>query len=147
MTNKQDYAAFLLRVGLGVMFIAHGLLKVLVFTLPGAAGFFESVGFPGWTAYAVTFAEIGGGILLLSGVAVRATSLALVPVLLGATYVHLGNGWVFSNAGGGWEYPAFLTLVAIVQALLGPGKFALRLPLSQLQPSTAKLDGQGDDND
>ena len=121
MTDKQEYAAFLLRTGLGVMFIAHGLLKVLVFTMPGTVGFFESIGFPGWTAYLVTFAEIGGGILLLSGVAVRAVSLALIPVLLGATYVHLGSGWVFSNEGGGWEYPAFLTLAAAIQALLGPG--------------------------
>ena len=119
---------FILRIGLGAMFIAHGLLKVMVFTLPGTVGFFESVGFPGWTAYLVTFAEIIGGVLLITGVAVRSVSLALIPVLLGATYVHMANGWVFSNANGGWEYPAFLTLTAVVQALLGPGKFALSLP-------------------
>ena len=128
MNNQQDYAAFILRIGLGAMFIAHGLLKVMVFTLPGTVGFFESVGFPGWTAYLVTFAEIIGGVLLITGVAVRSVSLALIPVLLGATYVHMANGWVFSNANGGWEYPAFLTLTAVVQALLGPGKFALSLP-------------------
>jgi len=128
MNNQSDYAAFLLRIVLGTMFIAHGLLKVLVFTLPGTVGFFESVGFPGWSAYVVTFAEIGGGVLLLAGVATRVVSLALVPVLLGATLVHSGNGWVFSNANGGWEYPAFLTAVALVQALLGSGRFALRVP-------------------
>ena len=83
-TNRNaDYAALVLRLALGVMFIAHGLLKVVVFTLPGAAGFFESVGFPGWLAYVVTIAEIGGGALLLAGIAVRWVSLALVPVLLG----------------------------------------------------------------
>ena len=127
MNNSQEYAALILRVGLGIMFVAHGLLKVLVFTLPGAAGFFESVGFPGWMAYAVTFAEIGGGLLLIAGVAVRQVSLALIPVLLGATYAHFGAGWLFTNEGGGWEYPAFLTLATVVQALLGPGKFAVRL--------------------
>ena len=126
MKQSNDYAAFVLRVALGVMFIAHGLLKVLVFTLPGTAGFFESVGFPGWTAYIVAWVEIGGGALLVAGLATRAVSIALVPVLLGATFVHLGNGWVFSNANGGWEYPAFLTIAAIVQALLGSGKFAVR---------------------
>lgn len=126
MINTHDYAGLVLRIGLGVMFVAHGLLKVLVFTLPGTVGFFESVGFPGWTAYIVAYAEIGGGVLLLAGLAVRAVSLALIPVLLGATLVHLGNGWVFSNANGGWEYPAFLTLAAIVQAILGPGKYAVR---------------------
>ena len=127
MNDTQEYAAFVLRIGLGLMFIAHGLLKVLVFTLPGTAGFFESVGFPGWSAYIVAYAEIAGGLLLLSGFAVRAVSIALIPVLIGATAVHFGNGWVFSNANGGWEYPAFLVLASVVQALLGPGKFALRI--------------------
>ena len=136
MNNNTEYAALILRIGLGVMFVAHGLLKLFVFTLPGTAAFFEQVGFPGWTAYIVTFAEICGGLLLLGGVAVRAVSIALIPVLLGATFVHFGSGWVFSNPNGGWEYPAFLTLAAVVQALLGPGAFALRLPARQ-QAATA----------
>ena len=108
------------------MSLAHGLLKVFVFTLPGTVGFFEQVGFPGWTAYAVVLLEIVGGLMLLAGVAVRQVAIALVPILLGATYVHLGNGWVFSNANGGWEYPAYLTIAAIAQAMLGPGRFALK---------------------
>jgi putative oxidoreductase len=140
MNNKSDYAALILRIALGAMFVAHGLLKLLVFTLPGTAGFFEQVGFPGWTAYIVTFAEIGGGILLIAGVAVRAVSLALVPVLLGATFAHAGYGWVFSNANGGWEYPAFLAVAAVVQALLGPGAFALKgtlLRSAGAEPSVA----------
>jgi putative oxidoreductase len=49
-----------------------------------------------------------------------------VPVLLGALSVHLGNGWVFSAEGGGWEYPAFLAVASVVQALLGDGAYALR---------------------
>lgn len=133
MNNNTEYAALVLRIGLGTMFIAHGLLKVMVYTLPGAAGFFEQVGFPGWMAYVVTFAEIGGGLLLLAGIAVRAVSLALITVLAGAVAVHFGSGWVFSNPNGGWEYPAFLIVASVVQALLGPGKFAVRLP----QKSTA----------
>lgn len=133
--NQLDAGKLVLRLGLGVMFIAHGLLKVLVFTLPGTVGFFESVGFPGWMAYLVTAAEIGGGTLLILGFETRKVAIALVPVLLGATYVHLGNGWVFSNANGGWEYPLFLTLATVVQALLGSGQYALRaekLPQAQL---------------
>jgi putative oxidoreductase len=128
MNHRTETAALLLRLGLGTMFIAHGLLKVLVFTLPGTVGFFEQVGFPGWLAYIVTFAEIGGGILLIAGIRVTAVSLALLPVLLGAVYVHSGAGWVFSNPNGGWEYPAFLALASIVQALLGPGKFSVEVP-------------------
>lgn len=122
------YAALMLRLTLGVMFIAHGLLKVLVFTLPGTAQFFESVGFSGWMAYPVVGAELLGGILLVLGVATRWVSLALVPVLLGAAYVHLGNGWVFSNANGGWEFPVMLVFITLVQAMLGAGALALRVP-------------------
>ncbi len=122
------YAALMLRLTLGAMFIAHGLLKVLVFTLPGTAQFFESVGFSGWMAYPVVGAELFGGLLLVLGVATRWVSLALVPVLLGAAYVHLGNGWVFSNANGGWEFPVLLVFVTLVQAMLGAGALAVRLP-------------------
>lgn len=127
MNNNVENATFLLRLALGSMALAHGLLKVLVFTLPGTVGFFEQVGFPGWMAYLVILVEIVGGLLILAGVAVRQVAIALVPVLLGATYVHLGNGWVFSNANGGWEYPAYLTVAAIAQAMLGAGRFALKL--------------------
>ncbi len=49
---------------------------------------------------------------------------ALVPVLLGATWAHAGNGWLFTAPNGGWEYPAFLTAAALVQALLREGAFA-----------------------
>ena len=128
MNNQTAYAATLIRVTVGTMFLAHGLLKLLVFTLPGTAGFFESVGFPGALAYVVTFAEIAGGLMLIAGLKVRAVNLALLPVLIGATYVHWSAGWVFSNANGGWEYPAFLIATSIASALLGPGKFALTLP-------------------
>ena len=124
MKNQPELAASILRVALGTMFIAHGLLKVFVFTLPGTVGFFEQVGFPGWLAYAVVIAEVGGGALLIAGVAVRAVSIALLPILLGAVSVHFASGWVFSNPNGGWEYPAFLVVATIVQVLLGPGRFA-----------------------
>lgn len=127
--NDKDltyYAAFILRVSLGIMFIAHGLLKVLVFTMPGTAQFFESVGFPGWLAYPVAFFEIGGGALLIAGIATRIVSVLFIPILLGALWVHAGNGWVFTSANGGWEYVAFLIVAIAVQALLGNGAFALR---------------------
>ena len=123
--RTAPYAALLLRVSLGVMFIAHALLKILVFTLPGTAQFFASVGFPAWLAYAVVAAELIGGILLIAGVYSRWVALALVPVLLGAATVHWGNGWLFTATNGGWEYPVFLAAAALVQALLGDGKYAL----------------------
>jgi putative oxidoreductase len=123
--SLQPYAITLLRVSLGVMALAHGLLKVLVFTLPGTVGYFESLGLPGFVAYLTIAAEVGGGIALLLGVYTRWVSLALVPVLLGAAWVHLGNGWIFSNAGGGWEFPVFWALALIAQAGLGSGHWVL----------------------
>lgn len=126
MNDGQNtaYGALMLRLALGAVLIAHGLLKVVVFTLPGTVQFFSSVGFPGWLAYLVVAAELGGGLLLLAGVMTRWASLFLVPVMLGAMSVHWHNGWVFSAPGGGWEYPAFLAVALIVQALLGPGAFS-----------------------
>jgi putative oxidoreductase len=124
-SRTAPYAALVLRVALGVMFIAHALLKYSVFTLPGTVKFFESIGLPGPLAYVTFFAELIGGALILAGVYSRWVSAALIPILIGATWAHAGNGWVFTAANGGWEYPAFLTLVAFAQALLGDGKYAL----------------------
>jgi putative oxidoreductase len=120
-----QYAAFLLRVALGAMFVAHSALKVFVFTLPGTAAFFGSLGLPAWTAYATVAAEAVGGVLLILGVQARWVALLLLPILLGATWVHAGNGWVFTAPKGGWEYPLYLSLLGVVQVLLGDGAFAL----------------------
>lgn len=128
---NSDYAAFLLRVSTGILFLAHGLMKVMVFTIPGTVGFFESLGLPGALAYLTILAEIGGGILLILGVATRVVSVALIPFLLGATWAHSGNGWSFSATGGGWEYPLFWTVAQASVALLGAGAFALRIPAVQ----------------
>jgi putative oxidoreductase len=124
-TRTAPYAATLLRISLGAMFIAHALLKYFVFTLPGTVKFFESLGLPGPLAY-ITFAvELIGGLLILGGVYARWVALATVPILLGAAWAHAGNGWVFSAPNGGWEYPVFLVVIALVVGLLGDGKFAL----------------------
>jgi len=110
--------AALLRVALGVMFLAHSVvLKLFTFGLAGTAGYFASIGLPASLAYVVFAAEAVGGTLLLANVATTWVSLALIPVLAGAFWVHSGNGWVFSATGGGWEYPLFLIVVSGVVAL------------------------------
>ena len=118
--------ALILRVGLGTMFIAHALLKYYAFTLPGTAQFFGSLGLPAALGYVTFYAELVGGVMLVLGLYTRVVALALLPILLGATWAHAGNGWLFSAPNGGWEYPAFLALAAIVQALIGDGALALR---------------------
>jgi putative oxidoreductase len=126
-TRTAPYAALLLRVSLGVMFLAHSLLlKVFTFTVPGTVGFFESIGYPGFFAYLVIIGEIGGGLALILGVWTRAISLLLLPIMIGATLQHTGNGWLFSGEGGGWEFPVFWTVALVVQALLGDGAYALK---------------------
>lgn len=119
-------ATALLRIALGVMFLAHSLLlKLFVFTLPGTANFFTTLGLPAWSAYLVFAMEAVGGILLILGVQVRWVALALLPILAGATWAHAGNGWMFGYTNGGWEYPLYLTVLALVQAMLGEGAYAL----------------------
>ena len=121
-----DIGAFLLRVALGIMFLGHSLLlKLFIFTLPGTAQFFVSIGLPGWLAYVIFAAEAVAGDFLILGVQTRWVALATVPILAGATWAHSGNGWMFGYENGGWEYPAYLTLLAFVQGLLGDGRFAL----------------------
>ncbi|WP_319529946.1 DoxX family protein [uncultured Cohaesibacter sp.] len=130
-TSNTDFAALLLRVSSGVLFLAHGLMKVNVFTIPGTVAYFESLGLPGILAYLTIFAEIAGGLALILGVATRVVAVALIPILLGATWAHSGNGWSFSGQGGGWEYPAYWTITQAAIALLGSGAYALRIPVLQ----------------
>lgn len=124
--TPAEYGAALLRVSLGVMWTAHALLKWFVFTLPGTSQFFDSVGYPGWTAYPVFAAEMIGGVMLILGVYARQVSLALMPVMLAAAWVHLPNGWLFTNKNGGWEYPIFLAAASLSHWLIGDGVFSLR---------------------
>ena len=124
--RRIDLAALLLRLSLGVMYIAHAWLKISVFTVAGTVKFFESIGLPGPLAYLTIAAELIGGVLLIAGYRTRVVASALVPILLGATWAHAGNGWLFTAQNGGWEYPAFLVAATVVAALLGDGRYALR---------------------
>lgn len=123
--QTNDIAALVLRLTLGGIYVSHALWKVITLSMPVTVRFFESQGFPGWTAYVVVAAELIGGIMLIAGVQVRAVALLLIPILLGALKVHLPNGFVFSYPNGGWEYPAFLIVASFVQALIGAGAYAL----------------------
>ena len=118
--------AMLLRMGLGIMWIAHALLKWFVFTIPGFAGWLESQGLPAFMAWPVFLLELTGGVMILIGCYGRYVSAALVPIMLIAAWTHVPNGWLHTSEGGGWEYPMFLVLASIAHALLGDGRFAIR---------------------
>ena len=120
------YGALLLRLALGALFLAHGLLKLLVHKPAGTAAYFRSLGLPGFVGYLTMAAELGGGSLLILGIATRLVALALVPLILGTIYmVHGSKGWLFTNKDGGWEFPAFWAVALVAQALLGSGAYSL----------------------
>ncbi|MFC0336993.1 putative oxidoreductase [Kushneria avicenniae] len=121
----HDIAALLLRLALGTMFIAHGLTKLLVWTLAGTGQFFESIGLPAWVAWPITGLELIGGALLILGVRVRWVALILAAELAGASMPHLANGWMFTSSGGGWEYPVFLAVTALALSVLDGGRLTL----------------------
>ena len=124
--SNADLAATLLRVTSGVWFLLHAGLKIFVFTPAGTAGFFEQIGLPGLLAYIVIAAELLGGIALIAGYKTRLVALGLSVILLGSIYTpHFAAGFFFSNAGGGWEFPAFWALSLWALALLGDGAYAL----------------------
>ncbi|WP_425107017.1 DoxX family protein [Ancylobacter sp.] len=138
-SRSAPYGAFVLRVALGLMWVTHALLKYVVFTIPGFAGFLGSLGLPEALAWPVFLAELIGGVLIITGIYARHVALLLIPVMAGAMSVHIPNGWLFSAAGGGWEYPGFLIVASFALWLIGDGAFALRSrPLFFLgRPATA----------
>ncbi|OWY09239.1 LysR family transcriptional regulator [Thioclava sp. F42-5] len=126
-TKLAPYGVLVLRLLTGALFLTHGLTKLFVFTPAGTMGFFESLGLPGWLGIVTMSAEILGGIALLTGIYARIVSFGLGFILLGAAFTaHWGNGFGFSNQGGGWEYPVMWAIVQFTLAALGDGAYALR---------------------
>ncbi len=125
--STAPYGITLLRVSLGILFLAHVGLKVFVFTIPGFVGYFASLHLPAVLAYAVIALEALGGIALVLGIHAPWVAVPLALEMLGTiVMVHGANGWLFTNKGGGWEYPAFWAVSLVVLSLLGDGAFALR---------------------
>ncbi|MBE9603366.1 DoxX family protein [Acetobacteraceae bacterium H6797] len=131
-TRTAPYAALLLRLSLGILFLAHAGLKIFVFTPAGTAGFFGSLGLPPALAYVTIAWEIIGALALILGVYARAAAIAMIPVLLGTiATVHGKAGFFFNNPNGGWEFPAFWIVGLVVLALMGDGAHALRAMLKK----------------
>lgn len=119
----EKQGALAVRLALGAILLAHGITKTLYF--PATLAYFGSLGLQNELAYLVAALEIAAGLLLVVGIQTRWAAVLALPGLAGATWAHFGNGWLFSSNGGGWEYPALLTLLALVQALTGNSSFAL----------------------
>lgn len=137
---QHELGALALRLTLGSLLLAHGLMKLTVFGIDGTVGYFGSLGLPAIAAHLTIFGEVAGGLALIVGLFTRLAAVLSLPILLGATWAHAGNGWVFSNAGGGWEFPLLLVLLAGIVATQGAGAFALeRLrTVQQLLPAALR---------
>jgi putative oxidoreductase len=124
--KTAPYAALLLRLTMGILFIVHGLyLKVFVFTMAGTSGFFASLGLPGWFAWLVMLYETIGGLLLILGVYTRWVAAFLgIHLLFAALLGHVSKG--FWSDSGGWEFPVFWAITLFALALIGDGAHALR---------------------
>ncbi len=126
-SSTAPYGVTLLRVSLGILFLAHVGLKIFVFTIPGFVGYFASLHLPAVMAYGTIALEAFGGLALILGVYAPWVAIPLALEMLGTiVMVHGANGWLFTNKGGGWEYPAFWAVTLVVLSLLGDGAFALR---------------------
>ena len=125
--RTAPHAALLLRVSMGIMFLLHGFyLKMLMFGFAGTAGYFQSIGLPGWFGWLVAVYETVGGICLILGIQTRWVAIFLGLHLLAAAFmVHFKNGWSFTAKGGGYEFPVFWAIACFSLALLGDGAAAL----------------------
>lgn len=125
-----EWASIPLRLGLGFMFLAHGLQKAFgLFGGPGIKGFSQmlsTLGFapPLFWAYTAAFVELAGGVCLIIGLGTRmAAGLLLILTIIAGISVHLKNG--FFLAGGGVEYIFVIACACIALILLGPGKLSI----------------------
>lgn len=128
----MDWASLVLRLGLGTMFMAHGLQKAFgLFKGPGIQGFAQmlvSLGFAPVTfwAYVAGYTELLGGLFLIIGLCTRGSAFLLLIFMIVATLkVHLSKGFFLAN--GGFEYNWVIVSALVAMILLGPGKFALTL--------------------
>ena len=136
-TNIQSIGVSLLRIHFGIILLAHGWLKVYVFSIAGTVGYFSSIGLPSIIAYLVIFGELVGGLALVLGIQTKLAAALAVPIVFGAAVMNSGNGWLHSASGGGWEYAASLTVIAISLAFTGSGQnLSLNMnPLNRFLPS------------
>jgi putative oxidoreductase len=91
--STAPYAAFLLRVGLGLLFLALADLQIRVYGLPTEVEFFRSIGLPGRLVYLTAAMQVIGGIALVAGVYARFAALLLLPIIVGTIVtVHASKG-------------------------------------------------------
>jgi uncharacterized membrane protein YphA (DoxX/SURF4 family) len=125
MEKKYEASVLMLRVVLGIIFFVHGLVKFQG-GIENTAGWFASIGLPGFLAYAVAFIEMLGGIALVLGLFSRVVSGLLALVMAGAILkVKLGAGLLGNGVSAGYELDLALMAMAVFIAINGSKLYAL----------------------
>jgi len=126
----MDWACLVLRVGLGVMFMAHGSQKAFgLFNGPGISGFSKMLSSLGFTpavfwACLAAYVELICGLCLVLGLFTRVSAtLLLILIVVAAFKVHLSKG--FFLADGGFEYTFIIACICIALIIQGAGKFSI----------------------
>ena len=121
------YGATLLRLILGIVYIMHAYLALVISGPAGMISYNIKAGIPlpEIATWYQILAHGFGGVFLVLGLFTRWAALANVPVILGALlFVHLKNGfWAFKN---GYEYVLVLLVASIAVAMIGGGALSLK---------------------
>ncbi|ARK29861.1 DoxX family protein [Halalkalibacter krulwichiae] len=120
MANRSEIGTLLLRVVLGIVFLAHGSQKFQG-GIENIVGWFDSIGLPGGFAYVVAVLEIVGGIALILGLGTRIAAAILGLILAGAIFkVNLALGFI-----GGYAYDLILLVIAVHLVINGSKQYSL----------------------
>lgn len=123
--RQIDVALTILRVVLGVVFVAHGGQKLFVFGFDGVTGAFGQMGVPapGLVGPATALVEFFGGIALVLGFVTRVAALGIGATMIGAiALVHWPAGFFAPN---GIEFPLSLLGAAAALMVAGGGSFSV----------------------
>ncbi len=124
-SNLGSYGSTVLRLVVGIVFIAHGWQKLFTMHIPGVAGFLTMlhIPLPGVSAVVLTCVELLGGLALVLGIVTRWAALLLAfDMLVAILAVHLKNGFFMPS---GYEYALTLLAACIALAMTGPGLASL----------------------
>jgi putative oxidoreductase len=125
MVNKFEASTLMLRVVLGISFFIHGLVKFQG-GIENIAGWFGSIGLPGFLAYGVALVELVGGIMLVIGLFSRVVSGLLAVVMVGAIFkVKLAVGFLGNGQMAGYELDLAFLAMAIFIAVNGSKAYAV----------------------